>query len=272
MSIALAMAFAEWNKTKINFLDTPGFNMFVHEAKMAMPAAEAAIVVVDGVAGVEVVTEKVWQYAEEYELPRIVVASRMDRDRADYDRVLESVTGAFGRSVVPVQLPIGSEKNLSGVVDVVRMKAYTYELGGNGKGKEGEIPANLKDAAQAAHEKLVEMVAEGNDALMEKFSTGHAAEEELHRACARPCGSAAIVPMLFASGLGNIAADRLMDFIVDYLPSAVDAAGEGSRCRRRRPTGGTQGERQRAAFAFVFKTVSDPSPGASLTSRCIPAC
>ncbi|MFB3815578.1 MAG: elongation factor G [Terriglobales bacterium] len=263
MSIALALAHAEWNRNKINFVDTPGFNMFVHEAKMAMPAVESAIVVVDGVAGVEVVTEKVWQYADEYEMPRIVVASRMDRERADASRVLESVTGAFGRTVVPVQLPIGSEKNLSGVVDLVKMKAFTYELGGNGKGKEADIPANMKDAAQAAHDKLVEMVAEGNDALMEKFfDQGTLPEQDLLAGLRDAIKERRIVPMLFASGLGNIGADRLLDFIVDYLPSAVSratvaaapASGDGQPAQRKVSD-------SEPASAFVFKTVSDPFAG-----------
>ncbi len=169
MTTAAAVAYAEWNKTKINLVDTPGFNLFAHEAKLALPAVEGVLVVVDGASGVEVVTEKVWQYADDAALPRVIVASRMDRDRADMNRMLESVTAAFGRNVVPVQLPIGSEKNLSGVVDVVRMKAYSYEMGGNGQGKEIAIPANLAEAAKAAHEKVVELVAEGNDALMEEF-------------------------------------------------------------------------------------------------------
>src|ERR1700676_1169026 len=159
----------EWCKTKINIVDTPGFNMFVHEAKMVLPVVDAAVVVVDGVAGVEVVTQRVWNYCEEFKTPRLIVASRMDRERADAERVLESLTRAFGRSVIPLELPIGKEKNLSGVVDLVNMKAYTYTLGGNGKGREGEIPANMKEAAQEAHERLVELVAEGDDALMEEF-------------------------------------------------------------------------------------------------------
>jgi len=100
-----------------------------------LPVIDAAIVVVDGVAGVEVVTQKVWNDCEEYKTPRVIVASRMDRDRADAERVLGSVQGAFGRNVIPLELPIGKEKSFSGVVDLVRMKAYTYELGGNGKGK-----------------------------------------------------------------------------------------------------------------------------------------
>ena len=136
MSISAGLAHVEWGKTKINIVDTPGFNMFVHEAKLVLPVVDAAIVVVDGVAGVEVVTQRVWNYCEEYQTPRLIVASRMDRDRADADRVLESLTNAFGRAVIPLELPIGKEKNFGGVVDLVTMKAYTYELGGNGKGKE----------------------------------------------------------------------------------------------------------------------------------------
>src|SRR3989440_7407798 len=112
MSISTGVAVAEWGKTKINILDTPGFNMFVHEAKMVLPVVDAAIVVVDGVAGVEVVTQRVWNYCEEYRAPRLIVVNRMDRDRANADRVLESLTNAFGRNVIPIELPIGAEKNL----------------------------------------------------------------------------------------------------------------------------------------------------------------
>src|SRR5437667_4299197 len=115
MSISMAAACVEWGKTKINILDTPGFSMFVHEAKMVLPVVDAAVVVVDGVAGVEVVTERVWSYCEEYQTPRLIFASRMDRERADAERVLDSLQKAFGRSVIPLELPIGSEKNLNGV-------------------------------------------------------------------------------------------------------------------------------------------------------------
>src|SRR5947209_3879357 len=141
MSISTGLSYAEWGQTKINLLDTPGFNMFVHEAKMVLPVVDAALVVVDGVAGVEVVTQRVWNYCDEYNTPRVIVASRMDRERADADRVLESLTNAFGRNVIPLELPIGTEKNLSGVVDLVNMKAYTYELGGRSEEHTSEIPA-----------------------------------------------------------------------------------------------------------------------------------
>ena len=262
MSISASLAYAEWGNTKINFIDTPGFNMFVHEAKLVLPVVDAAVVVVDGVAGVEVVTERVWNDCEEYKTPRVIVASRMDRERADAERVLESLTNAFGRSVIPLELPIGKEKNLSGVVDLVRMKAYTYELGGNGKGKEGEIPANMKDAAQAAHERLVELIAEGDDALMEEFfDKGTIPEEHLVPALHNAIREDKIFPVLFASGLGNVSADRLMDFIVEFTPAATEhdavrgeaVSGKGEAVRKESDT--------EPVSVYVFKTVSDPFAG-----------
>jgi len=262
MSISTGIAHVEWGKTKINILDTPGFNMFVHEAKMALPVVDAAIVVVDGVAGVEVVTQRVWNYCEEYKTPRLIVVNRMDRERADATRVLESLEKGFGRTVIPIELPIGAEKNLSGVIDLVRMKAYTYELGGNGKGKETEIPGNLKEQAQTAHERLVELVAEGDDKLMEKFfEAGTLGEEDLVPALLNAIREDKIFPVIFSSGLGNIGADRVMDFIVDYTPAPsehewVQGAVEGDAEAPKRHE--TDAE---PASLYVFKTVSDPFAG-----------
>jgi elongation factor G len=264
MSISASTAYAEWGRTKINIIDTPGFNMFVHEAKMVLPVVDAAIVVVDGVAGVEVVTQKVWNDCEEYKTPRLIVVNRMDRDRANADRVLESLTNAFGRDVIPIELPIGSEKSLSGVIDLVRMKAYIYELGGSGKGKEAEIPANLKDQAQAAHERLVELVAEGDDKLMEKFfEAGTLGEEDLIPALHNAIREDKIFPVIFSSGLGNIGADRVMDFIVDYTPAPSEhewvqgepaSSGNGDAPKRHE----TDAE---PVSLYVFKTVSDAFAG-----------
>src|SRR2546422_4814670 len=262
MSIGSGLAYVEWGKTKINVVDTPGFSMFVHEAKMVLPVVEAAIVVVDGVAGVEVVTQRIWSYCEEFQTPRLIVASRMDRERADAERVLESLTRVFGRTVIPLELPIGREKNLSGMVDLVRMKAYTYELGGNGKGKETEIPANLKDQAQEAHEKLVEMIAEGNDTLMEEFfDKGTIPEEDLIPALHVAIREDRILPVIFSSGLGNIGADRVMDFIVDYTPAPSEhewvqgEAPEGAEPPKRHETD------TEPVSAYVFRTVSDAFAG-----------
>ncbi len=263
MSITTALAYAEWNKSKINILDTPGFNMFVHDAKTALPAAEAAMVVVDGVAGVEVVTQKVWQYADEFELPRIVVAARMDRERADLERVIGSVHEAFGRQVVPVQLPIGSEKSFKGVVDLVKMKAYTYEMGGSGKGTETAIPGDLEAKAKEAHDALVEMVAEGNDALMEQFfENGSLTDEQMQSGLRDAIRERRIMPLLVASGLGNIGADRVMDFIVDYLPSPLDRKPVAAQVKEGdgQPTTRKVSDSEPLSL-YVFKTVSDPFSG-----------
>ena len=264
MSISTGCAVVEWGNTKINILDTPGFNMFVHEAKMALPVVDAAIVVVDGVAGVEVVTQRVWNYCEEYKTPRLIVVNRMDRERADATRVLESVEKAFGRNVIPIELPVGAEKSLSGVIDLVRMKAYTYEMGGNGKGKETEIPANLKDRALEAHERLVELVAEGDDRLMEKFfEAGTLAEEDLVPALHNAIREDRIFPVIFSSGLGNIGADRVMDFIIDYTPAPSEhewvqgevAAGGNGDAPKRHETD------EEPVSIYAFKTVSDAFAG-----------
>ena len=264
MSISTGAAVVEWGGTKINVLDTPGFNMFVHEAKMALPVVDAAIVVVDGVAGVEVVTQRVWNYCEEYKTPRLIVVNRMDRERADAARVLESVEKAFGRNVIPIELPIGAEKSLSGVIDLVRMKAYTYEMGGSGKGKETEIPANLKDQALEAHERLVELVAEGDDKLMEKFfEAGTLGEEDLVPALHNAIREDKIFPVIFSSGLGNIGADRIMDFIIDYTPAPSEhewvqgevAAGGNGDAPKRHETD------EEPVSIYAFKTVSDAFAG-----------
>jgi elongation factor G len=264
MSIGASMAYVEWNGTKINFIDTPGFNMFVHEAKLALPVVDAAVVVVDGVAGVEVVTERVWSYCEEYKTPRLIVVNRMDRDRADAERVLESLGKAFGRDVIPLELPIGKEKNFRGVVDLVRMKAYTYDLGGNGKGKETEIPPDMAAKVKEAHEMLVELVAEGNDALMEEFfEKGTIPEEDLIPALHNAIREDKIFPVIFSSGLGNIGADRVMDFIVDYTPAPSEhewvqgeaaSSGNGDAPKRHE----TDAE---PVSLYVFKTVSDAFSG-----------
>jgi elongation factor G len=264
MSISAAAASVEWGKTKINVIDTPGFSMFVHEAKMVLPVVDAAIVVVDGVAGVEVVTQRVWKDCDEYKTPRLIVVNRMDRDRANAERVLESLVNAFGRDVIPIELPIGSEKNLTGVVDLVRMKAYTYELGGNGKGKETEIPANMRAQVQEAHEQLVELVAEGDDKLMEEFfEKGTIPEEDLIPALHNAIREDKLFPVIFGSGLGNVGADRVMDFIVDYTPAPSEhewvqgeaaSSGNGDAPKRHE----TDAE---PMSLYVFKTVSDAFAG-----------
>ena len=141
-TLSASLAYAEWNKTKINLIDTPGFGNFFADARAALHVADAALVVVDAVAGVEVQTEKAWAAAEELQLPRLIVVNRLDRERASLERTLESLRQTLGRTIVPIQLPIGEERNFTGVVDLVSMKAYTFAADGSGKISEGAVPAD----------------------------------------------------------------------------------------------------------------------------------
>jgi elongation factor G len=226
MTISMATAHLEWGgKCKVNLIDSPGFNMYIHEAKAAMVPAEAAMIVVDGANGVEVMTERVWQYAEEFEIPRLVVVSRMDRDRADSDRVIASLRETFGRNLIPVNLPIGNEKGLKGVVDVLRMKAYQYEMGGNGKGKEIPIPADLQDLAKRTHEEIVELVAEGNDELMsEFFEKGTIPDDHLVAGLREAIVAHKIFPIMFSSALGNVGTEWILNFICEFAPAPEERA------------------------------------------------
>ena len=168
-TLAASPAYFEWNKCKVNLIDTPGMGNFLSEARAALRVADAALVVVDAVSGVQVSTEKVWEAAEELSLPRLIVLNRLDRERASMERALESIHSTLGRNCVPLQLPIGQERDFKGVVDLVAMKACTFATDGSGKMTEGAVPDSMADEAKTAREALIEMVAEADDSLMEKF-------------------------------------------------------------------------------------------------------
>src|SRR5208283_240163 len=170
ISLQTGLAHAEWPCTlggghtvKINFLDLPGYSTFITESKATLIAADAALITVDAHVGPQVTTEKVWDYCAEYDIPRAFVLTWMDRELAAFERAMESLTSVFGRTVVALQLPIGSERGFRGVIDLVSMKAHFYTPDGDGKPKVEEIPDALIDDAKEAHEKIVEMVAEGDD-------------------------------------------------------------------------------------------------------------
>lgn len=270
ISIQTGLAFAEWapggqgEKTKINLLDTPGYSTFVNETRASLIAADAALVVVDAVAGVQVVTEKVWDYCTEYSQPRAIVINWMDRELASFDRALESVQHAFGRGAVPVQLPIGAEKQFRGVVDLVSMKALVYMPDGDGRAKVEEIPADLASAAKDAHETLVEMVAEGDDALMEEFfEKGTLPVEDLKKGLRLAFQERRLFPVVLSSALHNIGSDAILNFVVDVFP---DPTGRGNASGLSEAGGkGNPVERKIAdsepLSIFVFKTLSDPFAG-----------
>jgi elongation factor G len=265
-----AVAFAEWQGIKINFVDTPGFHMFTHEARAALFPVESAIVVINAQSGVEPVTERVWRFAEEANVPRIVLVNQMDHPKAGggggLSALMDDLNERWGRNCVPVQLPISDANGFHGVVDLVTMEAYTYTPGGDGRGKvSAEIPASLAADAKARHEALVELVAEGKDELMEEyFEKGTIPEEHLITALHEAIREDRIFPVLFSSGLSNMALDHLLDFIKAYTPAPIErepiagktpgAAADAPAVVRKIDDSGPTG-------AVVFKTMSDPFAG-----------
>ena len=277
-----AVAFAEWQGVKINLVDTPGFHMFTHEARSALFPVESAIVVVNAQCGVEPVTERVWRFAEEANIPRIVVINQMDHPKAGggggLSALIDDLQDRWGRNCVPVQLPISDANGFHGVVDLVTMQAYTYTPGGDGRGKvSAEIPASLAADAKARHEALVELVAEGKDELMEEyFEKGTIPEDHLIAALHEAIRDDRIFPVLFSSGLANMALDHLLDFLKDYAPSAAERApiaantasdGAASTAGSAEPKAAAPPQVARnvvdngPAAIVVFKTMADPFAG-----------
>jgi elongation factor G len=261
ITISAKLAFCEWNKNKINILDTPGFGNFIQEARGALRVADAAIVVVDAVSGVMVQTEKGWGYAEEFNLPRLVVVNRIDRDTASFERSLESIQRTLGRMCVPIQIPLGEEKAFKGVADIVQMKAYVYQSDGSGKSTESDIPADAAARVQEYREKLIEAVAESDENLMEKFfESGSLTHEEIVAGLKKQVFEGTMYPVLYTSATGNIGIQPLLNTIVSLLP---DATARGTVAGK--DPQGKDVERKIADSepfsAFVFKTFSDPFTG-----------
>ena len=261
MTISTKMAFCEWKKHKINMLDTPGFGNLIQEARAALRVADIALVVIDCVSGVQVQSEKVWQFCEEFAVPRFVLVNRVDRDRASFEESLTSIQKDFGRTCVPVQIPIGTGKEFQGVVDLLRMKAHIYEGDRKGKFKETDIPEGQLGLAEEHREKLIELVAESSDALMEKFfDEGTLSDEELISGLKSQVHARAIYPVLYSSGTGNIGVSSLLGALVDYAPDPTEA----ETVQGKEPSGNDIERKvsdQDPFSAYVFKTISDPFTG-----------
>ncbi len=252
ITISTGLAAVEWQKQKINLLDTPGFNIFINETQASLAAADAALVVVDGVAGVEVQTEKVWGFCEEFGLARAIVINKLDRERSSYSRILENIHETLGRSAVPIHLPIGSERDFKGVVDLITMKAYTYTPDGNGRGKECPIPPDMLEEATIAHEVLVEAAAEGDDKLMEEFfAEGTLPAEHIMDGIKEGIHDKRLAPVMCASGLHNIGTDLILNFIAEIFPSPLE---------RVQVKGRKISDSEHPAL-FVYKTMADPFAG-----------
>ena len=259
-TLSSSLAHTEWQKTKINIVDTPGFANFLADARAALRVAEAAVVVVDAVHGVEVQTEKLWAEAAALNLPRIVVVNKLDRERASLNRALETLHRDCAREVAPIQLPLGEEKAFTGVVDLVRMKAYTFAADDSGKMNEEEIPAALAGPAAEARERLIESIAETDEQLMEAFfAEGTLTQEQLVSGLRAATLAGKIFPLVCTSAAHAIGIQPLLDAILAYVPSpaerefaAMDAAGAEI----------TVASADGAPYAaLVWKTIADPFAG-----------
>jgi elongation factor G len=261
ISIGLAPCFVPWQQHKVNLIDCPGYGIFFSETQQGMRAADAVLLCINGVAGVEVNTERVWEFAAEIEQPMLISLTKMDRERADFGRTLEGLQKRFGRAVLPVQLPLGQEHDFTGVVDLVAQKAYRFAKDGNGKATPGDVPAELADEVEAHRGRLIEAVAETDDQLMEGFfENGTLSQEDLEKGLRRAVARRQIFPVTLSSGSHGIGPSALLDAFLSLVPSPAERAPF--------PAKNLGGEDVSLAAdaagplaALVFKTLSDPFTG-----------
>lgn len=259
ISIQSAACFAEWQDRKINLIDTPGYSNFLWDTRASLRAVDAAALLVCAVSGIEVGTEKVWAMLEEFELPRIIVMNKLDRENAGFKRTLEAIQRFFGRQAVPVQLPIGEEKDFAGVVDLVSRKAVLFDKDESGRFRDVPIPDALRDEVEKRGRDLVEMVAESDEKLMEKYlEQGELPPGEFAAGLRKAVRQRHLYPVFAVSGLLNMGLQPVLDGMVDLLPSPLErpalptAAGPGPEIA---PSA------DGPFAALVFKTISDPYTG-----------
>ena len=263
VTLNTALAHLEWRDHKVNLIDTPGYAAFVSHARPALRAADCALVVVHAVKGVEVQTEKTWAYANEFITPRIMVINQMDKEHADFGTALDSARHTFSRAIVPFTLPIGKEHNFRGVVDLVHMKAYEFDA--NGKAKEIDIPAEGREVVDKERERLVEVIAESDDKLMEKyFELGTLPEEDVVPNISRAIAASRLCPVFAVSSATLAGVSNLLDGILDYAPAPDTHEAEHGKTS---PDGDggeavTRGYSPEEPFsAYVFRTIADPFAG-----------
>jgi len=259
ISINTSVAYCDWKGHHINLVDTPGYGDFIADARAGLRVVEAAMIVVDGVAGVQVQTEKVWKFATDYNLPRAVVVNRLDRERSDFFRTLDSLGRRLKGRLVPLHIPVGEEAGFQGFVDLVKMKAVVYA---DGKSKETDVPAAQADQAREYREKLVEAAAETDDDLLAKYlEEGSLGEAEMLKALRAGIAAGRLIPVLTAAATRSIGATALLDLFVESMPSPADR-GEVSGTELKTKQAGVRAPDPKAPVtALVFKTLSDPHVG-----------
>jgi len=261
VSISSAANFVEWDKHKINMIDTPGDSNFTYDIQCSLSVVDNALVVIDSVGGVEFQTQKVWELADLYKLPRAIFVNRMDRERASFTTVLESIKTKLQKKATPVCLPIGAEDNFKGIVDLISMKAFTF-TDNKGIGKASDIPAELLEEAQAMRASMVEDVAEADEDLMNKYlEEGELSDEELKAGLRKGVISGGIIPLICGSSLKGIGITMLMDLVVTSFASPEDRGPVTGHkpgtdeIEERKPS------EDEAFSAIVFKTIADPYAG-----------
>ena len=263
ITLNIGLAHLDHRETKINFIDTPGYAAFVSHARPALRVADCAIAVVDGVKGVEVQTEKTWAYANEFIVPRMMAITKLDKEHSDFGMAIESAQRTFSRAIIPFTLPIGREKDFRGVVDIVHLKAY--ELGADGQAKEIDIPSDGRDLVDKARERLIELVAESDDALLEKyFEQGTLEESDIIPNINNAIAQSKLCPVFAVSSSTLVGLRALLNGIVDYAPDPahheaeygypVDAGPNADKIARRYND-------SEPFSAYCFRTVADPFAG-----------
>jgi len=263
ITLNTALAHLDHRDTKLNFIDSPGYAAFVAHARPALRVADCAIVVVDGVKGVEVQTERTWAYANEFMVPRVMVITKLDKEHADFGSALESAQKTFSRAIIPFTLPIGKEKDFRGVVDVVHMKAY--ELGADGQAKEIDIPAEGRDIVDKTRERLVELVAESNDQLMEKyFEQGTLDEEDILPNINNAIAQSKLCPVFAVSSVTQVGLRALLNGLVEFAPDPAHHEAEWGKPVDAGPDAERIGRKYSDSepfSAYCFRTVADPFAG-----------
>jgi elongation factor G len=262
ISIQAALAHCDWKGAHLTFIDTPGYSVFRPDTMASVRVADSVAIVVDAVSGPQVMTDTTWGYAKDYDAPVMFVVNRLDRENASFQRTFDALAERYGREVVALQIPVGREHDFEGVIDLITMKAYRYKKDGSGKGKGEEIPEEHRARAEAQHEALVEMVAEGKEELMEAyFEEGTLNPEQLAEGILEEVSHRKLFPVVCISALHNIGTDRILDAFAKFLP----APSEHGKFTGKDPADGSEISRPvdpEAPFAaLVFKTVADPYAG-----------
>lgn len=262
ITISSSISFCSWNGFRINLVDTPGFINFLEDTRGCLRGVDGAVVIVSALSGVKAETQKIWKYASEFEIPRMIFVNKMDKENANFSRALGEVEKSFGKDALPLQLPIGSGESFRGIVDLMKMKALNLD---KGKSEESEIPPDMIPEAEEYRKKLIEKIAESDDALLEKYLEGGTlTDEEIIKGIKEGALTKRFIPVTCGSALRTTGVAQLLDNVILCLPSPSEMA-RISPVKGKNPKDGKEIERKplhtEPLSAYVFKTIADPFAG-----------